>query len=126
MTGLAIVIYLNQYPNQPRERDYAYAGSFYFFAVWIGLGVLSLFEALSRILHEKLAAPLAGILCFLAVPVIMGAENWDDHDRSGRYLTRDVAADYLNSCAKGAILFTQNFLLAEQDQARKALFLGYL
>jgi hypothetical protein len=106
MTGLAIVIYLNQYPNQPRERDYAYAGSFYFFAVWIGLGVLSLFEALSRILHEKLAAPLAGILCFLAVPVIMGAENWDDHDRSGRYLTRDVAADYLNSCAKGAILFT--------------------
>jgi hypothetical protein len=106
MTGLAIVIYLNQYPNQPRERDYAYAGSFYFFSVWIGLGVLSLFELLSRFLQEKIAAPVAGAACFLAVPVIMGTQNWDDHDRSGRYLTRDVAADYLNSCAKGAILFT--------------------
>ncbi len=106
MTGIAIVFYLNQYPNQPRERDYAYAGSFYFFAVWIGLGVLALFEAFSKLTSEKIAAPLAGVLCLLAVPVIMGSEDWDDHDRSGRYLARDVAFDYLNSCATDAILFT--------------------
>jgi len=106
MTGIAIVIYLNQYPNQPRERDYAYAGSFYFFSVWIGLGVLALFEALSRLTSEKIAAPVAGLLCFLAVPALMGAQNWDDHDRSGRYLARDVAFNYLNSCAPGSILFS--------------------
>ncbi|OFY65727.1 MAG: hypothetical protein A2Y71_07085 [Bacteroidetes bacterium RBG_13_42_15] len=106
MTGVAIVFYLNQYPNQPRERDYAYTGSFYFFAVWIGLGVLTLFEALSKLTGEKIAAPVAGALCFFAVPVIMGSENWDDHDRSGRYLGRDVAFNYLNSCAPDAILFT--------------------
>jgi hypothetical protein len=106
MTGIAIVFYLNQYPNQPRERDYAYAGSFYFFAVWIGLGVLALFEAFSKIISEKIAAPAAGLICFLAVPALMGSENWNDHDRSGRYLARDVAVDYLNSCAPGSILFT--------------------
>jgi hypothetical protein len=105
MTGVAIVVYLNQYPNQPRERDYAYTGSFYFFSVWIGLGVLSIFESLSRVTNEKLAAIASGSIC-LAVPVIMGAENWDDHDRSGRYLARDVASNYLNSCAPNAILFT--------------------
>ena len=106
MTGAAIVIYLNQYPNQPRERDYAYVGSFYFFAVWIGLGVLALFEALSKLAGERISAPVAGAICLFAVPVIMGLENWDDHDRSGRYLARDVAFNYLNSCAPGAILFT--------------------
>jgi len=106
MTGLAIVIYLNQYPNQPRERDYAYAGSFYFFAVWIGIGVLALFEGLSKFISEKIAAPAAGLLCLFAVPVIMGTQDWDDHDRSGRFLARDVAENYLNSCAKDAILFT--------------------
>ena len=106
MTGVAIVFYLNQSPNQPRERDYAYAGSFYFFSVWIGLGVLALFEGFSRIMSEKIAAAVAGILCFISVPVLMGVQNWDDHDRSGRYLARDVAFDYLNSCAPDAILFT--------------------
>lgn len=106
MTGIAIVFYLNQYPNQPRERDYAYAGSFYFFAVWIGLGVLTLFEALSKLTAERIAASLTGILCLAAVPLLMGSENWDDHDRSGRYLARDVAFNYLNSCAPDAILFT--------------------
>jgi hypothetical protein len=106
MTGIAIVIYLNQSPNQPRERDYAYAGSFYFYAIWIGMGVLALFEGLSKLISEKIAAPVAGLLCFVAVPVVMGAQNWDDHDRSGRYLARDVAFDYLNSCAPDAILFT--------------------
>ena len=106
MTGVAIVVYLNQQPYEPRERDYAYAGSFYFFAIWIGLGVLALFEGLSRIISEKIAAPVAGLICFFTVPVLMGSENWTDHNRSGRYLTRDVAFDYLNSCAPGAILFT--------------------
>jgi len=106
MTGIAIVFYLNQYPNQPRERDYAYVGSFYFYAVWIGLGVLGLFELVSKVTGEKIAAPAAGLICFLAVPAIMANQNWDDHDRSGRYLTRDVAFNYLNSCAPNAILFT--------------------
>ena len=106
MTGIAIVVYLNQSPNQPRERDYAYAGSFYFYAIWIGMGVLALFEGLSKLISEKIAAPVAGLLCFVAVPVVLGAQNWDDHDRSGRYLARDVAFDYLNSCAPDAILFT--------------------
>lgn len=106
MTGVAIVFYLNQYPNQPRERDYAYAGSFYFFTVWIGLGVLYLSEVLARLTGEKIAGPAAGLLCLLAVPGLMAAENWDDHDRSGRYLARDVAFNYLNSCEEEAILFT--------------------
>lgn len=106
MTGAAIVFYLNQYPNQPRERDYAYAGSFYFYSVWIGLGVLAIYELISRLTGEKMAAPVAGVLCLVAVPVVMASENWDDHDRSGRYLSRDVAFNYLNSCAPGAILFS--------------------
>lgn len=106
MTGLAIVLYLNQYPGQPRERDYAYAGSFYFFAIWIGIGVLALFEKLAKVINENIAAPVAGLVCFLAVPVMLGSQNWDDHDRSGRYLTRDIAFNYLNSCAPDAILFT--------------------
>jgi len=106
MTGIAIVFWLNQYPNQPRERDYAYVGSFYFYAVWIGLGMLALFEGIAKITGEKIAAPVAGLLCFLAVPALMASENWDDHDRSYRYLARDVAFDYLYSCAPDAILFT--------------------
>jgi hypothetical protein len=106
MTGMAIVVYLNQYPNQPRERDYAYVGSFYFYAVWIGLGVLALYELFARFTDERISAVTSGLICFLAVPVVMGTQNWDDHDRSGRYLARDVAGNYLNSCAPGAILFT--------------------
>ena len=106
MTGIAIVLYLNQYPNQPRERDYAYAGSFYFYAIWIGLGVLALFEAVLIFTGEKTAAIASGLLCFIAVPALMGQQNWDDHDRSGRYLARDVAVNYINSCAPNAILFT--------------------
>ncbi|MGA2405888.1 MAG: DUF2723 domain-containing protein [Bacteroidales bacterium] len=106
MTGLAIILYLNQYPNQPRERDYAYAGSFYFFAIWIGIGVLAVFEGFAKLVKENIAAPFTGLICFFAVPVIMGSQNWDDHDRSGRYLARDVAFNYLNSCAPDAILFT--------------------
>ncbi len=106
MTGVAIVFYLNQYPNQPRERDYAYTGSFYFYAVWTGMGVLMLFEAARKVLGERTAALAAGIVCMLAVPAVMASENWKDHDRSGRYLARDVAFNYLNSCARDAILFT--------------------
>lgn len=106
MTGVAIILYLNQSPNQPRERDYAYAGSFYFYTVWIGLGVLALFGVFSKFMKSNFAAPLAGGICFLAVPVLMGTQGWDDHDRSGRYLARDVAYDYLNSCAPDAILFS--------------------
>jgi hypothetical protein len=106
MTGIAIVIYLNQYPNQPRERDYAYAASFYAFTVWIGLGVLALFELLRKAAGETPAAVIASVLTFAAVPVVMGSQNWDDHDRSGRYLARDVAFNYLNTCAPNAIIFT--------------------
>ncbi len=106
MTGIAIVVYLNQYPNQPRERDYAYAASFYAFTVWIGLGVLALFELLRKAVGETPAAVVASLLTFAAVPAVMGAENWDDHDRSGRYLARDVAYNYLNTCKPQAIIFT--------------------
>jgi len=106
MTGIAIVIYLNQYPNQPRERDYAYAASFYAFTIWIGLGVLALFELLRKAAGEKPAAVISTVLAFAAVPALMGSQNWDDHDRSGRYLARDVAFNYLNSCAPNAIIFT--------------------
>ncbi len=106
MTGLAIVIYLNQNPIQPRERDYAYAGSFYAFAIWIGLGVIAVADLLNRFLPKTPSAIGSGIICVLAVPLIMGIENWDDHDRSGRYMARDFAYNYLNSCARNAILFT--------------------
>ncbi|MCD6597109.1 MAG: DUF2723 domain-containing protein [Bacteroidales bacterium] len=106
MTGLAIVVYLNQYPHQPRERDYAYAGSFYAFAIWIGLGVLSLIELSKKVMPEKYGAILAGVLSLALVPGIMGKENWNDHDRSGRYTARDIAFNYLNSCEPNAILCT--------------------
>ena len=105
MTGIAIVIYLNQTPNQPRERDYAYVGSFYAYSIWIGLGVLGLFQLLKRALPEKISAVLAGLLT-LGIPALMAQQNWDDHDRSGRYTARDLAYDYLNTCEKDAILFT--------------------
>lgn len=106
LTGIAIVVYLNQYPFQPRERDYAYAGSFYAFAIWVGLGVLGIYDTLSKKIPHSLSAVLAGILCLALVPGIMASENWDDHDRSGRYTARDFAYNYLNSCAPNAILFT--------------------
>lgn len=162
LTGLAIVVYLNQTPYQPRERDYAYAGSFYAFAIWIGLGVYGLFDAafnisqkqlrniggyavgsgvliyllesiqggshffsysilymaimfvvlmavmfaLGRSLKSPVAIGLIVALITLPVPIIMGAEGWDDHDRSHRYTARDFAKNYLESCAPNAILFT--------------------
>jgi hypothetical protein len=106
MTGLAIVIYLNQNPLQPRERDYAYAGSFYAFAIWIGLGVLALYELLKKYIPAASGAVLATMISLVAVPTLMAKENWNDHDRSGRYVARDFAYNYLNSCDKNAILFT--------------------
>ncbi len=106
MTGLAIVIYLNQNPLQPRERDYAYAGSFYAFAIWIGLGVLTLYEWIRKITPHSSAAILSTGIAFVAVPFVMGSENWDDHDRSGRYAARDFAHNYLNSCDTNGIIFT--------------------
>ncbi len=105
-TGLAIILYTNQPPYQPRERDYAYAGSFYVFAMWIGIGVLSLYEIVKQKLDGKLAAILTSVFCLLAVPTILAKENWDDHGRSNRYTVRDFASNYLNSCEKNAILFT--------------------
>jgi len=106
MTGLAIVVYLNQYPHQPRERDYAYAGSFYAFAIWIGLGVLAISETLKKYIPETVAAGIAGLAALILVPVVMGAQNWDDHDRSGRYTARDFGANYLKTCQPNAIIFT--------------------
>ena len=106
MTGLAIVVYLNQNPLQPRERDYAYAGSFYAFAIWIGLGVLALYEFLKKYIPAASGAVLASLISVVAVPTVMAKENWNDHDRSGRYVARDFAYNYLNSCDKNAILFT--------------------
>ena len=107
MTGLAIVLYLNQTPQQPRERDYAYAGSFYAFAIWIGLGVAAIAEYLSKKINEKPAAILASVVCLL-VPVQMVSQTWDDHDRSNRYTCRDFGQNYLNSVPEkgNPILFT--------------------
>ncbi|MBS1634603.1 MAG: DUF2723 domain-containing protein [Bacteroidetes bacterium] len=105
LTGLAIVIYLNQYPYQPRERDYAYAASFYAFAIWIGFGALAIFDFLSKRMNAKTAGILATAVS-MAVPAVMASEGWDDHDRSLRTMSRDFAVNYLNSCAPNAILFT--------------------
>ena len=106
MTGLAIVLYLNQTPLQPRERDYAYAGSFYAYAIWIGLGVLGAVEFLRKRLPGNVSAVAATLICLVAVPGVMAQQNWDDHDRSGRTIARDLAYNYLNSCDENAILFT--------------------
>lgn len=105
-TGLAIVIYLNQTPYQPRERDYAYAGSFYAFTIWIGLGVAALYQLLSKKMPAVLTAGAVTAVCLVAVPGIMAKENWNDHDRSNCYSARDFAKNYLESCAPNAILFT--------------------
>lgn len=105
LTGMAIVIYLNQTPYQPRERDYAYAGSFYAFAIWIGFGVLALYDFLQKKMAGNFIA--IGATAFsMVVPGIMAKEGWDDHNRSLRTLSRDCAINYLQSCAPNAILFT--------------------
>ena len=96
MTGIAIVIYLNQTPMQPRERDYAYAGSFYAFAIWVGMGVAGIVEMLRRKMKELPAAIVASIACIF-VPIQMAGQTWDDHDRSNRYVCRDFGQNYLST-----------------------------
>jgi hypothetical protein len=109
-TGLAIVVYLNQKPMEPRERDYAYAGSFYFFAMWIGVGVFAIYNFVqSKIKSQVNSAMLASALG-VAVPVLMGVQGWDDHDRSGKTSARDLATNYLQSCGKNSIIFTNGDL----------------
>lgn len=106
MTGLAIVLYLNQTPLQVRERDYAYAGSFYAFAIWIGMGVAGLWRLLClAIKRNEKAAAIGACVLGLAVPLQMVSQTWDDHDRSGRYAARDFAVNYLNSLEPNAIVF---------------------
>ena len=108
-TGFAIVVYLNQAGFQPRERDYAYAGACYAFAIWIGLGVIKVAEWLAAYAFKgnaSLANYAAAGLCFLAVPVLMGDQEWDDHDRSKKTLARDIGKDYLESCPPNALLFS--------------------
>ena len=109
MTGLAIVIYLNQTPMQPRERDYAYAGSFYAFAIWCGMGVAAIIDEICRKMkgHEASIAATVGAVCLL-VPIQMASQTWDDHDRSGRYTCRDFGQNYLMSLQQegNPIIFT--------------------
>ena len=110
LTGIAIILYLNQSPYQVRERDYAYAGSFYVFSIWIGLAVMAVYDWLrkpAKKMHipERVTAIVVSVL-LLGVPVLMAAENWDDHDRSGRYTARDMAYNYFMSTDDQAILVT--------------------
>lgn len=105
ITGAALIVYLNPPPYEPRERDYVFVGSFQVFCTWIGLAVLALFNWFSKKMAGQVAAGAATVAC-LAAPVLMASQNWDDHDRSGRYMAIEFARDYLESCPKNAILFT--------------------
>lgn len=105
-TGLLVVIYLNQPPMEPRERDYTFAGSFQTFGIWIGLSVLFFVDLLKKAIGKPTAAIAATAVALFAAPVLMGSQNWDDHDRSDRYLGISFAKNYLNSCKENAILFT--------------------
>ncbi len=105
LTGIALILYLNSPPIEPRERDYIYVGSFYAFAIWIGFSVLPIAAALKKAVAAKPAAIGATLLCLIA-PAIMAQQNWDDHDRSNRYFSVDSAKNFLSSTAEGAILFT--------------------
>lgn len=105
-TGLALKIYLNERPFEPRERDYALVGSFYVFAMWIGYGVYAIYDGLKKYLSPKIAGPVVIGVSLLAAPVLMASQNWDDHDRSGKYTALAMAKAYLSSCEPNAILFT--------------------
>ncbi len=105
-TGLALKIYLNERPFEPRERDYALVGSFYVFAIWIGFGVYALFDLVKDYLKPKIALPIVTVICMLAVPTVLASQNWNDHDRSHRKTALAMAKMYLDSCDKNAILFT--------------------
>jgi len=106
LTGAALVLYLNSPPVEPRERDYIYVGSFYAFSIWIGFGVLFLYELLIKALKNARASVILAIVIGMTIPGILAAENWDDHDRSNRYFSVDSAKNYLSSCAPNAIIFT--------------------
>ena len=105
ITGFAIIIFLNQTPFQPRERDYVHVGSFWAYAIWLSIGILALWELAIKMIKKPLISPLM-IVITTSVPFLMGYQNWDDHDRSGRYIAVDYAQNLLNSCAPNAILFT--------------------
>ncbi|PWA06836.1 glycosyltransferase family 117 protein [Flavobacterium psychrotolerans] len=105
-TGIALKIYLNERPFEPRERDYALVGSFYVFAIWIGFGVYAIYDSLKNYLKPKIAGPAVIGLSLLAAPILMATQNWDDHDRSDKYTAIAMAKNYLNSCEPNAILFT--------------------
>ncbi len=105
-TGLAIQVYTNVRPFEPRERDYSVVGSFYVFAIWIGFGVYAIYNTLKKYMSAKLIAPIVSIVCLVLVPGILAANNWDDHDRSGKYTAQSMAHKYLDSCDENAILFT--------------------
>ncbi len=106
LAGVAIIVQGNSPPIEPRERDYIFAGSFWTFTIWIGLGMVALYDLLRSKIDGKMAA-IAAISISMLAPLLMGFQGWDDHDRSGRYAARDFAANYLNSCAPNAIIFTQ-------------------
>ena len=105
-TGLAIQVYTNVRPFEPRERDYSVVGSYYVFGLWIGFGVFSIIEGLKKYTSSKLVAPVVTLVCLILIPGILMANNWDDHDRSGKYTARAMAKKYLDSCDKNAILFS--------------------
>ncbi|MFP9114153.1 DUF2723 domain-containing protein [Flavobacterium sp. RHBU_3] len=105
-TGLALKIYLNERPFEPRERDYALVGSFYVFAIWLGFGVYAIYEWIKQYVTPKIALPAVTAVCLLAAPVLMASQNWDDHNRANRYTALAMAKAYLSSCDKNAILFT--------------------
>ncbi len=105
-TGIAIILFLNQYTMEPRERDYGFAGSFYAFTIWIGLGVAALYDGLKKFAPAQIVAAAVTVICAVAVPGLMAKGGWDDHNRSDRYTARDYASNYLQTCAPNAILFT--------------------
>ncbi|MFY0599356.1 MAG: DUF2723 domain-containing protein [Cyclobacteriaceae bacterium] len=106
LTGAALVLYLNSPPVEPRERDYIYTGSYYVFTIWIGFGILAIYDILKKLLKNGKAAVALTLIVGLTIPAVMAKENWDDHDRSDRYFSVDSAKNYLDSCAPNAILFT--------------------
>ena len=105
-TGFAIIFYTNPKPFEPRERDYAIVGSFYIFAIWVGFGVMALYQYLKEFANKKVIAIAVSVVALIAVPSLMASENWDDHDRSNRYTTHLNAQSYLESCDPNAIMFT--------------------
>ena len=109
MTGLAIIVYLNQTPQQPRERDYSYAGSFYAFAIWIGFGVIAIIDCVNKLMKKETLATVVsvGCVCFLAVPCVLAVNGWEEHNRSGKTSARDWAKNYLVQLPKNSVIFTR-------------------